>query len=266
MKIIENRAASDKLRGNTILLLANLSMTVGAELRELRVADVLLDLITEQSSPGLGQSVAESVVIFLHGDRRCTEIDRLMDLGVVSQYCVPIMEKTLRGAEFRGMYPHLLYSARLFEVLARSRDYAEALAANPDVVPLLLRVCHCQERPLRVASDRDGRRLSLEALASLAEFGLWPQVGTRGGGPHGGQTAVDCASFMAIDAPQLLADEDPGIRSSASRLWANVNRDEVVQVLLVGSRFEAAEGLPAGCWRWRIMPFIFPFLGGPLLK
>jgi len=172
LKIIKSPTVSDKLRGNTILLLANLSMTVGPELRALRVADALLELIVERRASVSGRSVAESVIIFLHGHEPCQEIDTLMNLNVISQYIVPIMERTIKGDEFRGMYPHLLYSARLFQVLAQCRRYAEALVANPQVIPMLLHVSREPERPLRVESDLEGRRLALEALWSLARLGF----------------------------------------------------------------------------------------------
>merc|ERR1712194_887022 len=86
------------------------------------------------------KSVAESVVIYLHGFEKCDIVDRLLAMGVVGNYCVPLMQCTLEVREFRGMYPFLVYSARLFRVLAQTKGYAEALMDDCRVLPLLLQV------------------------------------------------------------------------------------------------------------------------------
>jgi len=248
VQIIRSPRAPDELRGNAITLLANLSMTVGDELRALRVVDVLLDLICEDRVPAPGRSVAESVVIYLHGSQKCKEIDKLMSMNVVAKYCVPLMERTLKGEEFRGMYPHLVYSAALFQVLAQSREYAEALLANDRVVPLLLQVSRCREWPRRVESDLKGRRLALEALSSLAHFGLWPP-----------ESADDLsATFCSRDLPLLFADSHPDIRGSATKLWACLHKQHIVRLIVVGRRLEGQ--LPPGFWDQKVLPFLFPFL------
>mmetsp|Transcript_53102 Transcript_53102/g.170101 ORF Transcript_53102/g.170101 Transcript_53102/m.170101 type:complete len:497 (-) Transcript_53102:11-1501(-) len=248
--IIKSPRASEELRGNTITLLANLSMTVAAELRALRVADVLLALALDGGSAEWGRSVAESVVVYLHGERKCQEVDRLMSADLVGGYCVPLMERTLRGGEFRGMYPYLMYSARVFQVLAQSREYAQALVADKRVVPLLLEATqYRREGPVRMESDLEGRRLALEALSALARHGLWPSAAS----------SVASAS-LAKRLPPLLADEHPGIRSSAVKLWACFQARTVLLVLLVGRRLEVELQLPPGFWRLNFIPYLFPFL------
>lgn len=244
LQIIKNPRASQTLRGNTILLLANLSMTVSQELRSLGVAEALLDLVLQEKEPAR-KSVAESVIIILHGDRQCEVLDRLMDLDVVGEYCVPIMELTLRGEEFRGMYPHLMYSARLFQVLAQCQEYAGVLASNPKAVALLLEAIQRQEGPMRVESDLEGRRLALEALASLASFGLWRSDG---------------GSFESIDLPSLLADEHAGIRAAAAGLWAQLHRTEVFALLMLGVRLQDSAHLPPRLWEEKVLSFLWPLL------
>merc|ERR1719464_301666 len=128
-------------------------MTVAAELRALRVADVLLSLVLDEGAGEWGRSVAESVIIYLHGESKCEEVDRLMSAGVISKYCVPLMECTLRGGEFHGMHPYLVYSARVFQVLAQSREYAKALVADGRVFPLLQEAAHCANSPMNMDSD-----------------------------------------------------------------------------------------------------------------
>lgn len=276
LQIISNPAVSDSLRGSTILLLANLSMTSRPELRALRVADALLDLLLAGQTSEPGKSVAESVIIFLHGsESSCSEIDQLMSLDVISKYCVPLLERTLVGGVFRGMYPHLLYSARLFQVLAQSRVYARALVAEPLVVPLLLQVNQAEVRQhLRVESDLEGRRLALDALRSLTRFGLWPP----GAGGCNRETSPDVSNaplldegtavaamateaFLRDDLPELLKDEDLGIRSSAACLWATLHSQEALTYLMVGQRLEFEGKLPSLLWRSRIVgDFLIPFL------
>lgn len=251
LQILRNSRVSDKLRGNTILLLANLSMTVRQELRSLQVAKVLLDLVEADHVPATGKSVAESVIIFLHGDRRCYEVDRLIEAGIVSEYCVPIMELTLRGKEFRGMYPHLLYSARLFQMLAQSWEYAEALVKDHRVVPLLLEANRAVGRPHRVETDFEGRSLVLEALLSLARFKLWPRPGDE-----------VSATFLEHDLPKLLGEDHVLIRRAATDLWALLNPCCVLELLLVGHRLEADGWLPCGLWKRKVAACLYPFLAG----
>jgi hypothetical protein len=242
LQIIKNPRASQVLRGNTILLLANLSMTVSEELRDLGIAEALLELILHERDP-LQKSVAESVIIFLHGDHKCEVIDQLMTTNIVEEYCVPIMQLTLRGEEFRGMYPHLMYSARLFQVLSQNREYARALAENPHVAPLLLEAIRCREL-LRVESDVEGRRLALESLVSLANFGLWrPEQ-----------------DFLSRDLPLLLADEHAGIRVAAAGLWAPLHQAEVYVIHLLGVRLQQTHHLPARLWQEKVMSFMLPWL------
>lgn len=251
VRIIRNPKAPDKLRGNTITLLANLSMTVGPELRSLCVVQDLLDLILENKVSGRGRSVAESVIIFLHGDTKSDEVDKLMSLNVVGEYCVPLMELTLRGDEFRGMYPYLMYSARVFYMLAQSREYAEALVSDERVVPLLLQANRHRVGPMQVESDLEGRRLALEAICSLTRLRLWPR-----------ESDVASLAILKADLPELLCDEHSGIRASAVALWARLNVRYVIERLLVGHRLETAGIFPATFWSSKVLSFLFPFLDG----
>merc|ERR550532_2493612 len=107
------------------------------------------------------------------------------------------MEHALAGLKFRGMYPELLYSAGLLRVLARSRQYVEALVSDGRVVPLLLRASHPSDRVALQASYAEGRRLALEALQSLVGFKLWP---SRPEEPHS-------KAFILEDLSSLLTDE-----------------------------------------------------------
>jgi len=250
LQIIEDQRVSDKLRGSTILLLANLSTTRSQELRSLRVADALLNMLINNRMAEPAENVAESVIIFLHGNQKCEEMDKLMSMNVIGEYCVPIMEQTLMGAEFRGMYPHLLYSARLFQVLAQSREYAEALVAHERVVPLLLQVNRCNGVQVRVQSDLDGRRLALEALWSLTRFRLWPA----------GSDEALSNCFIRQDLPLLLADEHVGIRCAAAGLWAFLHVEQIIRLLVVGQRIEMERRLPGDFWRDKVLSFLFPFL------
>mmetsp|Transcript_54303 Transcript_54303/g.117495 ORF Transcript_54303/g.117495 Transcript_54303/m.117495 type:complete len:458 (+) Transcript_54303:44-1417(+) len=264
VQIIKHPTASDKLRGNTILLLANLSTTVSQELRSLHVGDVLLDLVLDPDVPETRKSVAESVIIFLHGHQRCREIDRLMEADVVGNYCVPILELALSCEDFRGMYPHLMYSARLFQVLGQSREYAETLVAHKRVVPLLLRANRRREGPVLVESDLDGRRLALEALTSFVRFRLWPRAASCDGGDETLEEDSDTLSFIAHDLPPLLADSHKGIRWAAVELWARLNVGEVITHLLLGRHAEVYFGLPPGLWQRKVLGFLFPFLSAGL--
>eukprot|EP00931_Biecheleriopsis_adriatica_P017278 TRINITY_DN12436_c0_g1_i1.p1 TRINITY_DN12436_c0_g1~~TRINITY_DN12436_c0_g1_i1.p1 ORF type:complete len:477 (+),score=98.63 TRINITY_DN12436_c0_g1_i1:128-1432(+) len=249
LKILQSQSVGDKLRGNTILLLANLSMTVLNELRELHVGDVLLSLVLAQNISSTEKSVAESVIIYLHGEQKSSQVDQLMARGIVDKYCVPIMLHTLRGTEFRGMFPHLLYSAKLFQVLAKCRDYAEALTSDPRVVPLLLHSVTPNGEIPRVETDYEGRRLVLEALLSFARFGLWPRPDDE-----------ISQTFVATALPQLLCDDQAGIRAAAAGIQAHLSKPRVVQMLLIGSRLEKRRLVPCGFWQDKILSWIFPCL------
>lgn len=131
------------------------------------------------------------------------------------------------------MFPHLLYSAKLFQVLsrparlrgrtplspaARCRIYAEKLLFEPqraqtshasqgstEVIPLLLRAVNPNGPPPRaripalrsarreVETDYEGRRLVLEALWSLARFRLWPDETDEAGQ----DVSLMCDDFQA---------------------------------------------------------------------
>lgn len=292
LPIIMEAGAPDGLRGNAITLLANLAVTEGAELRSLGVAKPLLDLLLKEEVGDTCKSVAESVIIYLHGSRRSEEVDCLIANGVIGDYCVPLMESTLRGLQFRGMCPFLVYSARVFHALAQSRDYAEALVAHPEVLLLMMRASleeDPDERSLRgrLASDVEGRCLALQVLSSFAHWGLWPEArqaarhlepGGRIGcgsdcklparalpggkdGASGGECAPphsEDAIFVASQLPRLLADEHLGIRSAAAALWAQLHLRSVLQVLLVGHRLELDSRLPPGFWRECVCSYLFP--------
>lgn len=275
LQIISNPKISDNLRSITILLLANLSLTSASPLRALGVGEALLDLVSAERQSECGKSVAESVIIFLHGDHKCREVDELMARDVIVRYCIPLLERTLLGEEFRGMYPHLLYTARLFQVLAQSEEYAKALAANPDVIPLLLRVNNCTPKMNpRVETDLEGRRLALEALRSLVRFRLWPRrlasastsdcspteesiTGTSG---SNGQADDDTQTkrFLERTLPLLLDDGSAGLRASAAELWACVNISHLSLLLLVGSRLESRGSLPYSVWKARVLSCLVP--------
>eukprot|EP00930_Biecheleria_cincta_P097046 TRINITY_DN8878_c0_g2_i3.p1 TRINITY_DN8878_c0_g2~~TRINITY_DN8878_c0_g2_i3.p1 ORF type:complete len:337 (+),score=58.79 TRINITY_DN8878_c0_g2_i3:128-1138(+) len=140
LPIIQDPNSSDRLLSSAVLLLANLALTVGEELRELKVADALVALVLDQDISVLRKSVAESVIIYLLGRQPCDEVDKLMELGLVEEYCIPILRCALQDRDFRGMYPHLVYSARLFQVLASSKTYAKALAASEEVTMWVFRI------------------------------------------------------------------------------------------------------------------------------
>ncbi|CAJ1404794.1 unnamed protein product [Effrenium voratum] len=250
LKILQSPQVGDKLRGNTILLLANLSMTVLSELRELQVADALLRLVSDHRISDQGKSVAESVIIFLHGEAKCRQVDLLMGRDVVGQYCIPIMAHTLKSTEFRGMFPHLLYSAKLFQVLSRCRVYAEELLRDGRAMPLLLRAVNPRAPPPRVETDYEGRRLVLEALWSFARFRLWPAE----------EDADDSQKFIEKGLPLVMEDRHVGIRSAAVGIYAQLHWVRVLEMLAVGKRLEAEGFLPPGFWRHRIASQLFPFL------
>jgi len=248
LRIIEDLRASDVLRGNTITLLANLSTTVCEELRVLRVADTLLDLVVVRKFPDEGISVAESVIIYLHGHERCAQVDKLMDLDVVGEYCVPLMETTLAGQEFRGMYPYLMYTARVFKVLAQSEEYAKALVSHERVVPLLLKASSCRDLnrgAMLVESDREGRSLALEALCLFAQLRLWPMSS----GDRQGWT------FIRDELPLLMQDEHAEVRAAAASLWCYLNIGYVKCLLRAGD-----PKLPHFLWRRKVLTFLYPLL------
>eukprot|EP00928_Gymnodinium_smaydae_P073215 TRINITY_DN56451_c0_g1_i1.p1 TRINITY_DN56451_c0_g1~~TRINITY_DN56451_c0_g1_i1.p1 ORF type:complete len:479 (+),score=95.77 TRINITY_DN56451_c0_g1_i1:69-1439(+) len=254
VQIIRSPRAPEELRGNAITLLANLSTTVAEELRAVRVADVLLRLVADANVPGPGRSVAESVIIYLHGNQKCDEIDQLMAMDVVGNYCVPLMESTLKGEEFRGMYPHLVYSARLFQVLAQSPEYATEMLSNQQVVPLLLRVSRLpDEGPGKVESDLEGRRLSLETLRSLARLRLWPD-----------EAEQESWDFCHRDLPDLLDHGHVGIRASASGLWATLHMSFMYFLMFVGRELEQQGRATQHLWKEKVLQFLFPTFFGTL--
>merc|ERR1719350_580809 len=280
LKILRSMEVTDRLRGNTILLLANLSMTVSIELRALGVGTALLDLVRGNRVSKDGKSVAESVIIFLHGHEKCAEIDALMEREVVEKYCVPILQHALEGTQFRCVYPYLLYSAKLFKVLARTREYAEALVAEEEAIRLLLRANHREHGPRRLASDIEGRSFALEALTSFARFGLWPsaEVFAEEEAVHinasdswdpdeqllqrsepRGVVAISRA-FLRDDLPVLLEDDSCAIRRASIGLWGTLNSDDVVRSLIVGRWLEDRLRVPQNIWRWKVLSYIYPFL------
>lgn len=190
-------------------------------------------------------------------------MDKLVDTNVIGDYCIPILELALAGEDFRGMYPHLVYSARLFQVLAQAPMYAIRLVAHGEVVPLLLRATLSREQPVGLESDSEGRCLVLEALSSLAHFGLWPTRSAEHDKPGRTITSSDraSASWIRQDLPLILADDHACVRTAASRLWASLNPQHLVLLLLVGRRLEAeSHGLPAQLWRARVLIWLFPFI------
>merc|ERR1711879_129572 len=105
-------------------------MTVSKELRDLGTAEALLDLTVNGRVSAARKSVGESVIIFLLGHNKCYAIDKLLEMNVVGEYCIPILKCALQSTEFRSMYPHLVYSVKLFHVLAQSPEYAKAAIAH----------------------------------------------------------------------------------------------------------------------------------------
>merc|ERR1711979_125972 len=98
------------------------------------------------------------------------------------------------------MYPYLVYSARLFQVLAMTQEYAEALMNDSRVLPLLLQVVREQStNTWCVESDAEGRWRTLDALASIVRFGLWPSEDEQ------------CMVFLRERLPLLLEDRHLGI-------------------------------------------------------
>jgi len=250
--IIEHPKSTDYARGNMILLLANLSMTQQQELRDMRVADPLLRLVLQDNVSGLRRSVAESVIIFLHGHEKCSEVDRLMEVNVVGDYCVPILEQSLERKEFRGMFPFLIYSTRLFHILAMCSEYALALVEDPRAVPLLIRASLHEDVAVRVDCDTEGRRFALQALTCLVSQRAWPWASGRLDPP--------VSEFLGRGLPGLLVDNHPVVRTAAAGLWV-VLHPMVKRVLNALGQQVVAEGKCLGCiWHGRVLPFVFPSL------
>eukprot|EP00928_Gymnodinium_smaydae_P073160 TRINITY_DN56404_c0_g1_i1.p1 TRINITY_DN56404_c0_g1~~TRINITY_DN56404_c0_g1_i1.p1 ORF type:complete len:433 (-),score=28.33 TRINITY_DN56404_c0_g1_i1:48-1286(-) len=250
LQIIRSDRCMHELRGNAITLLANLSMTVSSELRSLRVANVLLDLLTGPPTSDIAKSVAESVVIYLHGHEACHEVDSLMTMNVVEDYIAPLMASTLRAQEFRGMYPYLVYTARVFQILTRTREYAEALMAHDMILPLLLEVFEDDSQSVSwpVESDLEGRCMILEALAWIAHYKLWPRTDPR------------CKKFVDQQLPKLCQACNSDVRASAAHLWANLNVSHIISCLLIANRQDFAMGIHQGFWKERILTYNYPFL------
>lgn len=243
----------DTLRGNTILLLANLSLTAGKELRELGVPELLLCTALDSGISEVGKSVSESVVVILHEGSRCPAIDRLIEADLIAKYCVPLMEQTLRGEQFRGMYPVMIYSARIFWMLARTPRYAEALAGHGRAVSLLLETTRAREPRITSLRDAEGRLLALRALRALRAQGLWPPAGGEGA-----EGADQSAAFVREELPGLLEDPHRDVRAVAADIWAMVHVDFVYGLLAVGQRLQERGALPAAVWRQGVLAFLFP--------
>jgi len=250
LPIINDPTTTDSLMGSTILLLANLSLTVSHELRCLGVVDALLSLVTDPLVPDARKSVAESVIILVRGHERCCEVDQLIERNVAKDYCVPILEHALTDKKFRGMYPHLVYSIQLFDMLLRSRHYAETITKHGEVVPLLLQASqHCKNLAW-LQSDNEGRRLSLRCLRRLVCFGLWP------GGAESASNAITrpahasaSHAFISEGLPLLLRDNDVRVRSEAAHLWATLHPEWLLLMRLVGRRLESERRLPWPLWQ-----------------
>jgi hypothetical protein len=161
------------------------------------------------------------------------------------------LEKTLDGAQFRGMTPYLMYSVRVFQILAQSQDYAQVLAADQRAVPLLLDAVRMERQEMRFALelDAEGRRLALDALFSVAQFGLWPK-------------SLDQELILLgnDELPILMEDHDAAIRSSAARFWAKLNCRHMLLLFLIGKRLENRGCLQTIVWRENILSCLFPFL------
>ena len=88
VEIIRSPQSSTLLRRQIILLLANVSRTASQDLRDLGAAEVLLDLKLQNNAKRNDRNntlgIAKSVIIYLHGDRTCRIVDKLMQLDVVN--------------------------------------------------------------------------------------------------------------------------------------------------------------------------------------
>mmetsp|Transcript_17339 Transcript_17339/g.40415 ORF Transcript_17339/g.40415 Transcript_17339/m.40415 type:complete len:436 (+) Transcript_17339:92-1399(+) len=255
LPLIQDSQVPDAVLGSTVLLLANLAVLASDELRNLCAADVLLELALDNHATGRRKSVSESVIIFLLGHRQCQEIDVLLSLDTVKDYCIPILDCALKGRGFRGMYPHLHYSVRLFHTLASTKEYAEALVREPDVVPLLWQATLMRSQRLRLESDDEGRSLAIQALLRLDRFGLLK--------PERYDSAADREKIPTADVVEarlesLREDDDGGVRASAAEMWAFRNEDHIFELLMVGRRLEASCALTDDLWAGLIMPWLLP--------
>mmetsp|Transcript_58909 Transcript_58909/g.137673 ORF Transcript_58909/g.137673 Transcript_58909/m.137673 type:complete len:435 (+) Transcript_58909:109-1413(+) len=254
LPLIRDREVPDGVLGSTVLLLANLAVLASDELRMLCAVDVLLELVLNHHATGRRKSVAESVIIFLQGHRQCEEMGLLLSLDTVRDYCIPILDCALKGKGFRGMYPHLHYSVRLFHTLANTREYAEVLVQEPAVVPLLWKATAPRSQRLRLESDDEGRSLAIQALLRLYRFALLSDAlpdASSEWQPSG--KVQDCVG-------QLLADDDARVRASAASMWAFHNQQHVVNLFMVGGRLEAAGSLTENLWTREVLSWICPSL------
>jgi len=255
LPIINDPHTTDALMSSTILLLANLSLTVSHELRGLGVVDALLALVTDPFIPDARKSVAESVIILVRGDEGGCEVDQLIERNVIKDYCLPILESALTGSSFRGMYPHLVYSIQLFDVLLRSRRYAETITQHQEAVPLLLRASQHCDNLAWLQSDNEGRRLALRCLRRQVSFGLWPGPGDAESADSASNSTTTPANaaasqpFITKSLPLILSDDDVRVRSAAASLWAALNPEWLRLMQLVGRRLEAEGRLPWPLWQ-----------------
>jgi len=257
LPIINDPHTTDSLMSSTILLLANLSLTVSHELRDLGVVDALLSLATDPLVPDARKSVAESVIILVRGHERGYEVDQLIERNVVEDYCLPILESALTGGSFRGMYPHLVYSIQLFDVLLQSRRYAETIAKRGEAVPLLLRASQHRDNLAWLQSDNEGRRIALRCLRRLVSFGLW--TGDAESASSSATTPAHAAAghtFINKGLPPLLSDDDVRVRSAAASLWAVLHPEWLLLMRLVGRRLEAEGRLPWQLWQHFIVALV----------
>lgn len=221
------------------LLSANLASTLASELRELGVAEALLDAVARDVP---GRSVAESVVVYLQDGRECSEVDALIKMGLVPNYCVPLMQATLCGTEFRGMYPFRMYTSRLFLLLSKCRAYAEALAEDDRALSLLLQACQRESVQGFDSTVLEGRVLALRSIGHLTSFGLWP-------GTPAEAEILPC-----------LSDGSSAVRAAASALWARLHKEDVWGLLLVAARMDRAMAVPPVFWREQILSYLYPSL------
>jgi len=250
LPIISDPHTSDSLMSHTILLLANLSLTVSHELRGLGVVDALLALVTDPFILDARKGVAESVIILVRGHEGGCEVDQLIERNVIKDYCLPILESALAGSSFRGMYPHLVYSMQLFDVLLRSRRYAETITQHEEAVPLLLQASQHCDNLAWLQSDNEGRRLALRCLRRQVSFGLWPGDAELAG--NRASTPVHAAAsqtFITKSLPLILSDNDVRVRSAAASLWAALNPEWLRLMRLVGRRLEAEGRMPWPLWQ-----------------